>query len=192
MYASMNKRCNKGFTMPEVLVAATISLLIALSTWSIYTMGAVWWAKFMPRIEAQRVVRIAVKTIVYGLSDPNAGFDKISGVRYSRRNGIAWATDMPTLVSDSNVEQINYKLKNLDNQSFFMLKTEDPMKLYHNNTQSPMSGTTGLTGLFFQADSLKNMVTVTATVEKDVCAVGQSPYHVKAELTQTVFLKNIR
>ncbi len=191
MYANIDMhRCNKGFTLPEALIAITVSSFIVLGTWSVYVMGSTWWAQFMPRIEAQRIVRIAVKTIVYGLSDPNAGTDSISGVRYSRRNGIAWATDLPTLVSDSDVVQINYDLKDLNNQSFFMLKTEDPMTLYHNNAQSPVNGTTGLTDLSFQLTS-PNMVTVTATAERDVNVVGQSPYHVKAELEQTVFLRNI-
>jgi hypothetical protein len=184
---------NRGFTLSEALIAITVSLFIALSIWSVYIMGSTWWTQFMPRIEAQRIVRIAVRTIIYGLEDPGAGADSIGpGTPHSRRNGIAWATALPTIDSGSDdaMVRINYNLKGLSNQSFFMLKTEDPMRLYHNNTQSPVSGTTGLTGLSFELVDT-NMVEVTAIVEKDVQAGGQPSYHVEEKLTQTVFLRNV-
>jgi len=191
MYFSIDMhRRDKGFTLLEVMIAVTISSLIALGAWSVYVMGSAWSKQFMPRIEAQRIARITVKTIVYGLTDIGAGTDSISGVSYSRRNGIAWATALPTNTSSSSVEKITYDLKGLSGQSFFMLKTEDPMKLYHNNVSYPISGTTGLTGLSFNMTS-PNIVTVTATVEKDVNVGNQAPYHVKADLNQTVYLRNI-
>jgi Tfp pilus assembly protein PilV len=198
MYVSIDtRRHNKGFAFPEVLIALTISLFIVLSMWSVYVMGITWWAQLMPRIDAQRVVRVAVKTIVYGLADSTVGTDTISDVPYSRRNGIAWAKAMPTLdESDSNIVKIKYDLESLTNQSFYMLiikdpnKTESPEKLYHNNAQSPVSGTTGLTGLSFELTP-PNMVKVTATVDRNVNVGGQAPYQVKAELSQIVCLRNI-
>lgn len=198
----MRKR-NKGLTLLEILISTTVSLFIVLSTWSVYVMGSAWWTQFMPRIEAQRIARIAVKTIIYGSRDNAAGTDSISGVQYSRRNGIAWATALPTHgVISPNIVRISYNIKNINNQSFFTLKTENPMKLYHNNVQSPVSGTTGLTGLSFELPgevtppntatvTPPQCVTVTATVERDVHVGGQPPYHVKVELAQTVFLRNI-
>jgi hypothetical protein len=146
-----------------------------------------------PDIEAQRIARITMMAIVDGFRDTSAGTDTISGQSCSRRNGISWATALPSITSNSTTEKITYTLEGLSGQTFYVLKDESPMKLYHNSTAVP--GTTGITSLTFQIvpyNALVPLVRVIVTVkaEKDVNAGGQAPYHVKGELSETVCLQN--
>ncbi len=179
----------KGFTLVEMVVCAGITLFVVSAVWSVYVMGAAWSTKMLPNIEAQRIVRIAIMTIVDGFRDTGAGTDTISGQSCSRRNGISWATDLPSITSNAATDKITYTLESLSGQTFYILKNESPMKLYHNSTIVP--GTAGITSLTFERIPDTNMFKVTAKAEKDICMGSQPTYHVKAELSETVFLRNI-
>lgn len=183
-------RCKKGFTFPEVMIASTISLFVVLAAWSIYVMSWAWWAETLPRIEAQRIVRIALMRITEGMADPACDMDWISGKEYPRRNGIAWAIFTPATTSDDAQVKITYPLEGIANQSFFMNKAEDPRRIYHNSTVYPMVGTTGITDLVFQVTGT-NIVKVTAAVERDLPGTRRVPYHLAVRESQTVYLRNV-
>ena len=178
----------RGFTLVEVVIGASIAVFVAAVSWSVYVTGAAWSSRMLPKIEVQRVARISIMAIVDGYRDTSAGTDTISGKSCSRRNGIAWATALPTITSDATTDKITYTLEGLDNQTFYILKSDNPMKLYHNSAAVP--GTAGITGLTFETIST-NKVKVTVKAEKDISMGTQEPYHVKAELSETVFIGNV-
>lgn len=172
------------------MIASAIAILVVFGIWSVYTMVTTWSAKILPRIEAQRIARITMKTIVEGKErSDGAGVDIIAGKSYRRRDGIASAIAMPTITSDADIEKITYNLDGLSNQSFFILKGENPKRLYRNSSSSPVKGTEGITDLSFQLIG-SNMLRVTATVERDISVDTHTPDHTKAELVETVVIRN--
>lgn len=178
----------KGFTLVEMIISAGIAVFLAAIGWSMYITGVTWSGRTLPNVEVQRVARISMMAIVDGFKDTSAGTDTISGKSCSRRNGIAWATILPTVTSDTTTDKITYDLEGLNNQTFYILKSENPMKLYHNSTV--VLGTTGITSLTFETIST-NKVKVTVKAEKDISMGTQEPYHVEAELSEIVFIGNV-
>ncbi len=79
----------KSFTLIEVLVTIFTATLIFSAAWAIYAMGMTWWHEVSPRIEAQRIARLAVTKIIDGTTDSTAGQDIIGGSSFKRRNGIS-------------------------------------------------------------------------------------------------------
>jgi len=78
-----------GFTLVELLVSVFIMVLILAVVWSIYILGWTWWYEVSPRIDAQRIARLAMERIVEGVPDATTGFDMIGSNRYNKRNGIS-------------------------------------------------------------------------------------------------------
>ena len=184
----MIKRDRKGFTLVETVICAGIAVFVAAVSWSVYVMGVSWSTKIIPNIEAQRVARITIMAIVDGFRDTGAGTDTISGESCFRRNGIAWATALPTVTSNTTTDKITYTLEGLSNQTFYILKNENPMKLYHNSTAVP--GTTGITSLTFETISA-NSIKVTVKAGKYINMGAQAPYHVEVELSEIVCIRNV-
>lgn len=182
----MIERNGKGFTLVEMLVCTGIAVFVIAASWSIYVIGVSWSTKMIPEMEAQRLARITMRTIVDGFRDAGAGTDTISGQSCSRRNGIAWATALPTVTSDST--KITYNLEDLNNQTFYTLKDESPMKLYHNSAAVP--GTTGITDLTFEVISL-NEIKVTVKVDKYINVGAQDPHHISVESSEIVYIRNV-
>ncbi len=178
----------KGFTLVEMVISAGIAVFVAAVSWSVYVTGVTWLSRTLPNIEAQRVARITIMAIVDGFRDTGAGTDTISGESCSRRNGIAWATTLPTVTSDTATDKITYTLEGLNNQTFYVLKNENPMKLYHNSAAVP--GTIGIISLTFETIPTSK-VKVTVKAGKDIGMGTQDPYHVEAELSETVFIRNM-
>ena len=191
MCASINPLKNKdGFTIPEVLVASFVAFLVIAGIWSVYIIGWAWWHEAVPKIEMQQIVRQTLSSIIDGPIDPGVGTDYVSGVAYGRRNGIAWATASPTITSTANEVRITYDLEGLGAQSFFINLTETPKKIYHNSATNPVRGTEGITEISFQQVQ-PNLILVTAKAERDITGTRASTYHVKAEGSQTIFLRNV-
>jgi hypothetical protein len=183
------KRDRKGFTIIEMIISFGIAMFVAAMSWSIYSTSTTWSKQRLPEIEAQRIARISITAIVDGFRDVSAGTDTISGHVLSRRNGITCATAVPIILTNSTTDKITYNLEGLSNQTFYTLKNESPMKLYHNSTAVP--GTTGITSLTFEQVANTKMYTITVKVEKNIVIGNQITYPVKAELSETVFLRNI-
>ena len=89
----------KAHTLVEMLVAVFVGTIIFLAVWAVYVVGWTWWNEVAPRIEAQRVARLAVGRVIDGVRDSTSGYDVIGPKAYRRRNGIAaayyFAPNMP-------------------------------------------------------------------------------------------------
>lgn len=201
-----NRKARRAFTLAEVLVASFVGLLVVSGTWSIYHMAWRWWYETAPLVEAQRIARIALSSVIEGTVDSTAGQDSI----YGRRNGIAWAVYEPVISSNiSAADKIGFGLEkekedNGDyptshNERAFYLGLDPATGLnviyYEDNDDeaSQLRATLGITGLKFEKFKDANdkiHIKVTATVEKDVAGTRSTPYHIKIEYVDYVYLRN--
>lgn len=181
----------------EAITATFITMYIFLAAWAIYVMGAAWWHEISPRIETQRIARIALSTIKEGIMDSTAGTYVVGAATFSRRNGIVQATAVPEIPS---LGRINYALEpDSSNARSFYLGNDDAgsglkVLYYQDNagTAHKIESTLGLTGLKFEnyPDSV-NLIKVTATAQKNVVGARQGSHTIKSEYSDTVYLKNV-
>ena len=82
-------RASSGFTLVEALISLFIVTFMFAAAVSVYAMGWRWWAEISPRIEAQRIARVALSSVIDGRIDATAGTYTIGSTVYGRRNGIA-------------------------------------------------------------------------------------------------------
>lgn len=195
-----------GFTLVEVLISAFVMALVLSAAWAIYILGWTWWYEVSPRIEAQRIARLAMEKIVEGVPDPTTGFDMVGGSRYNKRNGIAgtyyfhptlpntYVNSEGTTVSHEidyglSVDYTTYPPASACNIRSFYLGTDPATGLkavYYKDssgTSHILRETLGITNLEFSymdpSDPLKDVIVVSVTVEKDVAGVGPTPYHIR-------------
>lgn len=223
---------NRGFTLVEILVSAFVTILILTVVWAVYVLGWTWWYEVSPRIDAQRIARLAMEHIVEGTSDSTAGYDMIGSTRYDKRNGIAAAYYFPPALPDTYINssgttvsnRINYGLYQdyqthppaaVNNARSFYMATDAATGLKavyyvdNNGTVHMLRDTLGITNLEFSyyvdKDVTPNVtrndiIVVNVVVEKDVSAVGHTPYHInvhygyddaaKLNCGNTVYLRN--
>lgn len=98
-------RRRDGFTLAEMVVSAFVASLVFVVIWAIYILGWTWWYEVSPRIEAQRIARVAIEKIVDGVPDSTTGYDMIGSTRHNKRNGIAstyyFAPNLPSTYTNS-------------------------------------------------------------------------------------------
>lgn len=201
-----DKKARRAFTLAEVLVASFVGLLVVSGTWSIYHMAWRWWYETAPLVEAQRIARVALSSVIEGTIDPTAGQDST----YGRRNGIAWAVYEPVISSNiSTADKIEFGLEKekedhgdyptAHNEREFYLGLEPQTGLrvvYYEDDDEvvhTIKATLGITDLKFEKFKDVNdkiHIKVTATVEKDVAGTRAAPYHIKVEYIDYVYLRN--
>jgi prepilin-type N-terminal cleavage/methylation domain-containing protein len=222
-----------GFTLAEMLVSASIMVLVVTAAWAVYVLGWTWWYEVSPRIDAQRIARLAMEKIVEGVSDPTAGYDMIGGIRYDKRNGIAATYYFPPALPDSYTNSEGTTVSNKINYGLYQDYNTHPPESSANNIRSFYLGTdagTGLKAVYYKdsnsavhmlKDTLgitnlefsyyvdkdvtpnvtyNDIIVVRVVVEKDVSAVGHTPYHinihygyddtVRLNCGSTVYLRN--
>lgn len=192
-----------GTTLVELMTALFVALFVVASVWSVYLIVWKWWHETAPRIEAQRMARIAVLAVINGVDDTTAGTYTVNSVAYTRKNGITWATTaQPGSVKPSipSAGEIDFALvPDITNARAFKLDI-DPVTSrnavrYRNDagTWSTVAGTVGIKDLTFAfVDSVnKNLVQVTVTAEKNVEGVRSQTYTVSVTYVATVYLRNV-
>lgn len=199
-------RRSAGFTLVEMLVSLFVVSLIMMAAVSVYTMGWRWWAEVAPRIEAQKVVRVALASIIDGRRDATAGTYVVGSTTYNRRCGIAWSVFTPTIDTPSDApnpasSRIRFGLnKSTDTATTreFRLKTDPATGLwavYYKDdagTYHMIKPTIGITNLQFEKYSgLNNLIKVTATVDKTVQGTRRGNYRVKAEYSEFIYLRSV-
>ncbi|MDD5422645.1 MAG: hypothetical protein WC592_01805 [Candidatus Omnitrophota bacterium] len=186
----------RAFTLTELLTASFIAMFIFLAAWSIYVMSWSWFYEMSPRIEAQRIARIALSAIREGSMDDTVGTFSVGAVTFKRRNGIANAIAEPDIPS---LQRINYALEpDGSNERSFYLGIDAASGLnalyYMDNdgTVHEIMATIGLSDLKFEKYlGCGNLIKVTATVEKDIAGTRPGGQHIKAEYSDIVSLKNV-
>ena len=198
MYRSTDccKKARRAFSLAEVIVASSVVAFVLLGAWSVYVMMVTWWHQTEPKIEAQRIARITLARVVSGIVASDAGTDQIGNLRYLRRNGIAWAVGTPSIPSENEIEfALAPDSSNVRAYYFGTDSGSGKGVLYYeyNGSTEMVKGTLGLTDLKFEFldSTYKNLIRVTATVQKSVNIGNRAPYSIKVEYTEVVFLKNV-
>jgi hypothetical protein len=204
-------RRKRAFTLIEALTSTFIALYIFLGAWGIYTMVWRWYHETAPVIEAQRITRAAVSSIVEGYVDSTADTDTIGSATYPRRNGIAWAMfdsdNVPptTPYISGDKKKIDYMLRaDSANARAFYIGADSVTGLnvvYYSYglTVKKIRPTLGITGLEF--DFLRNddgsvkfydVIVVTAKVQKNIVGTRDIPLPIDVQYSDYVYLRNIQ
>lgn len=190
----------RAFTMVEAMLSSIIVSVVMLAVWGVYMMGWQWWAETGPRLDLEKAARMALLTVIEGSVDSNAGTYTVGSTTYTRRNGIAWATEYPTISSDKKT--ISYRLApDSSNVRQFYYGTYDGNGyiFYKNSlgTVTRLDSTKGVSNIQFSkfVDALgglhDNIIQVAVTSEKDIYGTRKAnPYHVSVVYTDTVLLRN--
>lgn len=187
----------KGFTLIESMTASVIALYVILATWSIYTMGWSWWHEIAPRVEAERIARMALSNIVTGRIDSTAGTYSIGPVNYFRRNGIISASAIPSI--SSSQQEIDFALEpDSSNVRSFYLGTDtttgENLVYYKDSTGSvhALDATRGITDLKFEKFlGNDNLIKITATVQRTITGTRTGNYDITVSYNEVVCLRNI-
>jgi len=189
----MNK---KGFTIAEVLLATVIAVYIFFGAWSIFGVSKTWWEETLHWVDAQRIARVTLDSIIRGTIDPTAGTETIGANTYSLRNGIESATSAPTLAANS----IRYALEgDTSNIRSFYLGT-DPgtgrnALFYTSNVNTSVGQgirpTIGITDVDFATVSGNtNLIRVTSRVTDTFQGTRPEGYTVSVSLSEDICLRN--
>ena len=188
--------------MVEVLFAAVIGCYVIMAVWSVCIMTWRWWAEITPRLELEKAARLTLLSVIEGKIDSSVGSYTAGPTTYTRRNGIAWAIAYPTISSDAKT--ISYRLvpdsSNI-RQFYYGTYGGDGYIFYKNNsgTVTRIDSTKGVTNIQFSklpdpsnpsGPPYDNIIQVVVTAERDILGTRSSPYHVKVQYTDTVFLRN--
>ena len=187
-----------GFTLFEALTASVITLFIIMGVWSIYVLGWSQWHEIAPQLDAQKIVRSAIVSIIDGARDSSAGTYSIGSSSYYRRNGIAQAVAEPD-ISSANTQRIDFKLEpDTGNSRSFYLGADPASGMnavyYRDNSGNArmLKTTIGITDLQFEKyGGLNNLVKVTASVERDVVGTRQNAYHIKVVYSDVAYLRSV-
>jgi hypothetical protein len=110
------KPSTAGFSLTELLISTFIAFYVIATVAAIYVIISKWSKEVSPDVEAQRVARTAVDSVIYGSVDSTAGVDTIGMNTYDRRNGVAWAAYNPDsppstpVISGTNNSILSYRL----------------------------------------------------------------------------------
>lgn len=204
----MEKNANRrGFTLVEMMFALVIGFFVIAAAWASYVMIWQWWAEMSPRLDAQRTARIALLSVIEGVTgvvggpDPVAGTFTVGDTTYKRRNGIAWATAYPSITAGGG--SISYRLvpDSSNARMFFVLANSlvPEGALYYKHTDGKtyeIPSTRGISEVKFEkfVDSggaeHDNIIKVTATVDRDISGTRAGQYNIKVVYTDTVYLRN--
>ena len=91
-------RCG-GFTLPEVLVASAISVLVVAGMIGFFVSTLSYWHQVNLRTDADREVNIAMSRMVYGMGDRfglRAASASSNGVQIVAVNGGGWTVNYDT------------------------------------------------------------------------------------------------
>lgn len=188
----------KGFLLVELLITLLLAGFVLTALVSIYITTSQWWAEIAPRIDAQKIARVALTSIIDGSIDPTAGTYTIGSKTYGRRNGIAWATATPDIPS---LFRINFMLnkpgESSNVRSFYM--ATDPVTnlraIYYQDSSGAVrmiKPTLGITDLRFEKYmGYNNAIKVTATVDRNVIGTRRQPYRVKVEYSELAYLRGV-
>jgi len=189
----MDKR---AFTLIEALTATFIAVYVLTGAWSAYMMSWTWYHEINPEVEAQRIARIAISTIINGNVDSTAGTYSIGPTVYRRRNGISQAVDVPTLDSPQSISfrlepdagnDRNYYLGVDSNTGLNVVYYSDSDDVIHKIT-----ATIGITDLIVEKfEGRDNMIKVTAIVQRDILGTGTTPYRVNVTYSEVAYLRNV-
>ncbi|MBN2453274.1 MAG: hypothetical protein JXB40_03320 [Candidatus Omnitrophica bacterium] len=197
-----------AFTLVETLLATLIAVYVVAAAWSIYVITSMWWHNISPEIEAERVARSAVLSVIGGTVDSTAGTDVVGINSYTRRNGIAWAffdpdhipPNTPVISEDRRTIDFRLEADSANSRRFYM--AVDPVTglnavYYRNNLNQsqlikPTLGITDLQFYFYTvgAETNYNMIKVVANVEKDILGTRKEPKHIKIQYSDYAYLKN--
>lgn len=191
----------KAFTLVEVMTATFIALYTVLAAWSAYVMVWSWYHETNPEIEAERIARIALSTVIVGKADPTAGTYQIGSVTYQRRSGIAQATRVPTFPSPQAID-FGLEPDSSNARSYYLgVDHVDPVTglnvnvvYYKDNAGaiSKINSTVGITDLTFSNfNGQSNVISVTAIVERDIIGTAPTPRHIHVAYSQITVLKNV-
>jgi hypothetical protein len=189
-----------AFTIVEAMLSSIIVSIIMLAVWGVYMMGWQWWGETGPRLDLEKAARMALLSVIEGSIDQNAGTYTVGSTTYTRRNGIAWSTQYPTISSDKKT--ISYRLEpdsSNARQFYYGTYNGDGYIFYRNGSGAVtrLDSTKGVTGIQFSqyvdagGTMHNNIIQVAVTSEKDIYGTRKAnPYHVQVVYTDTVLLRN--
>ena len=203
---------SQGFTLAEILIASMIGTMVIASAWSVYVMVWQWWAEMSPRLEVEKVARLALLNVIEGvtsvrdLSGNVAGSYVVGSTTYRRRNGIAWAakdpgdSKYPEILDQTGkpASRIRYHLvpdaNNVKREFYYGTYNSQGVVYYKHTTGTSyrLDSTLGITDLRFENFSgADNIIRVTVTVQKEVYGTRtHQPFIVRVVYTDTVYLRN--
>jgi hypothetical protein len=188
-----------AFTLIEAITATFVGLYVFLGVWAIYTMSWSWWNEMVPRIEAERIARVALTSIIEGTIDPTAGTCTVGSTTYSMRNGIAWAKLVDDIAYGTSVTSINFGLDPDSSKvrSFYLGvdATTGLGVVYYKDSNSVVhmiKPTLGITDLRFEKTGGEaDMLKVTTSVTKNVLGTRKTAYPVTVTYSDSVYLRNL-
>lgn len=195
---SLMMKNRRAFTLLEAMIATAISLYVVIAVWDTHVMAWRWWAETIPQLELEKAARMTLISVIDGSVDSTAG-TYTADVQYSRRNGIAWATDDPTISVDAKT--ISYRLvPDSSNVRQFYYDTIGGVgyMFYKDNAGNVtrINSTKGITNIqfsrFVDGESVthNNIIQVVVTAERDIPGTGGSLFHARVEYSDTVLLRN--
>jgi len=185
------------------MTATFIALYTITAAMTSYVVFWTWWHETSPEIEAQRLARIAISTIIYGNVDSTAGTYNIGSTTYTRHNGIAQATRMSalsTLPSQAMTFGLEPDTSNCRSYYLGFDASSGTNAVYYkdsNNAITKINSTKGIKDLTFAyftdagGTLHTNIITVTATVDWNVLVGGSAPHRIYVQYSQLVYLKNV-
>jgi len=188
---------NAGVTLFEALIAVFIALYVFLALSSLFVMSWKWWHEILPRIEAQRIARIALAGIVRGTVDPTAGTYTIGTTTFSRRNGLENATAEPDIIESGS--RINFRLTpdSANVRSFCLINNDETGNnaVYYIDDAGDahmIRGSDGISSLTFEKyEGESNLIKVTATVERSISGTRDAPYTFTSSYNKLAYLRNV-
>lgn len=172
-------------------------------------MGWSWWNEVSPTTECQRIARVALMSVMDGITDQSAGTDTMDYVTYKRRLGTGWSNrsyadvqniTFTTPVISEDGRRIDFKLEPDPAASnirrYYLAQDADGVNaVYYQYSNSPaqiVAGTKGLSDIVFEnVSGYSNLLKVTVTAQKDVRTMRNEMYQATAVYSDYVFLRNI-
>jgi len=172
-------------------------------------MGWSWWNEVAPTTECQRIARVALTSVMTGITDQSAGTDVMNFITYKRRLGLDWSnrtyadtqnlTFTTPVISEAG-RRIDFKLEPDPTASnirrYYLSQDANGVKgiyyQYGNAAAQLVRGTAGITDIMFEAVSgYANLIKVTVSAQKDVRTMRTEMYQAAAAYSDYVFLRNI-
>jgi hypothetical protein len=197
-------RSRAAFTIAEALTATFVALYVFLGALAVYMMVWSWWHEMAPRIEAERIARTALSSVIDGVADPTAGTFAVGSVTYSRRNGIAWAKEIDDIAAGESVQSLDFALEPDDGRVRTFYLGQDAATgqnaVYYRNSDgvaSKIRPTLGITDLRFEKFQAgdgsypRGVIKVTATVTKNITGTRQATYPITVTYSDVAYLRNM-
>lgn len=191
----------RGFTLVEMMIATVVAIYVVAAVWGVYIMAAQWWSETLPRIETQRIARLAVSMIIDGIPGEDLGeLETTGGPSYPRRYGLAWSISETDIDPDTESDEIGFMLLSGDavDKRGFKIATDGTTEAVYYKAASGawkrIEATSGITDLVFEKVVANGrstvMVRVTATAEKEIRGTRLDGHTVRCTYTDYVYLRN--